>query len=317
MEGGFEMRRFEWKEIPMEEYMYGGIVSCQGCAAALAMRLALKALGGKAAMSIPACCWTIISGEFPYHALKVPVFHTAFETAAITAAGMRAGFDIQGKKDVVTMAWAGDGGTVDIGIQALSGVAERNENIIYVCYDNEAYMNTGIQRSGATPLKAWTTTTPYKRPNPRPKKNIDEIMAAHRIPYVATLSPAYPVDFVEKFKKAKKIVGTRFLHIISPCPPGWKTPSEISIKLARLAVETCVFPLYEIRNGEEYTITYLPKKKVPVVEYLRLQGRFKHLKENDIEEIQRNVDKNWELLLKKHLLSHPEDKEKIEKYLKK
>ena len=198
-----------------------------------------------------------------------------------------------GKTDVNVVAWAGDGGTYDIGIQALSGAAERNDDIIYVCYDNEAYMNTGIQRSGATPLKAWTTTTPVKHPEDRPKKRLVEIMAAHRIPYIATVSIAYPEDMVRKFKKAKEIKGTRFILVISPCPPGWKTRPEDTIKLARLAVQTRVFPLLEIYNGLEWKLTMDVKKPVPVLEYLKLQLRGAFLRRENLRlvflELRRHV----------------------------
>jgi len=292
-----------WK-VSQDELLLNGHVACQGCGGALAMRLALKALGENTVITIPACCWTIISGDVLYHALKVPVFHTAFETAAITASGLKAGLRMKGKGDTTVLAWAGDGGTFDIGIQALSGAAERNEDIIYAVYDNEAYMNTGIQRSSATPWGAWTTTTPVRHPEDKPKKNIMEIMAAHGIPYAATATPAYPEDLIRKFKKAKEIKGMRFIHILAPCPPGWKIPSDISIKIARLAVKTGVFPLYEIENGKKYTINYLPPEKLPVVEYLKLQGRFKHLKEEDVELIQKMVDENLENLKRKHELTH-------------
>jgi len=292
-----------WK-VSQDELLLNGHVACQGCGGALAMRLALKALGKNTVITIPACCWTIISGDVLYHALKVPVFHTAFETAAITASGLKAGLRIKGKEDTTVMAWAGDGGTFDIGIQALSGAAERNEDIIYAVYDNEAYMNTGIQRSSATPWGAWTTTTPVRHPEDKPKKNIMEIMAAHGIPYAATATPAYPEDLIRKFKKAKETKGMRFIHILAPCPPGWKIPSDISIKVARLAVQTGVFPLYEIENGKKYTINYLPPEKLPVVEYLKLQGRFKHLQEEDVEFIQKMVDENLDNLLRRHELTH-------------
>ncbi len=285
--------------IPIEEYMGPGHLACQGCGAALAMRYALKALGPNTSMDFPACCWSVIDGPFPHSSLQVPLFHTAFETAASTAAGVKAGYDMLGKTDVNVVAWAGDGGTYDIGIQALSGAAERNDDIIYVCYDNEAYMNTGIQRSGSTPLKAWTTTTPVKHPEDRPKKRLVDIMAAHRIPYIATVSIAYPEDMVRKFKKAKEIKGTRFILVISPCPPGWKTRPEDTIKLARLAVQTRIFPLLEIYNGLEWKLSMDIKKPVPVLEYLKLQGRFRHLTEEDVKMIQENVDREWEILMSK------------------
>jgi len=180
--------------LPPEEYMHSGHLACQGCGATLAMRYALKALGPRTALSIPACCWSVIDGPFPYSSLSIPIFHCAFETAAVSAAGLKAGLEMVGDKETTVVAWAGDGGTFDIGIQALSGVAERNDNIIYVCYDNEAYMNTGIQRSSATPYGAWTTTTPVKHYKNRPKKDIDAIMAAHRIPYLATANISYPTQ---------------------------------------------------------------------------------------------------------------------------
>ncbi len=284
--------------MPSRELLLPGHVACPGCGAALAMRYVLKALGERTIVVLPACCWTIIAGAFPYSALKVPVFHTAFETAASAASGVRAALEVTGQEDVTVLAWAGDGGTFDIGLQALSGAAERNDDILYVCYDNEAYMNTGIQRSSATPLKAWTTTTPEKHPKDEPKKDMMAIMAAHRIPYAATASPAYPEDLVRKVKRAKATRGTKFIHIICPCPPGWKASSELSVKLARLAVQTKVFPLYEVEDGVKYTINLEPEG-LPVKEYLRLQGRFRHLTEEDIELIQRTVDLEWERLVAK------------------
>lgn len=298
-----------WTEVPkpedIGECLNPGHLACQGCGATISMRLALKALGPKTMMAIPACCWTIIDGAWPNHALKVPLMHTAFETAAIAASGIRAALDIKGKSDIQVVAWAGDGGTFDIGIQALSGAAERNENIIYVCYDNEAYMNTGIQRSSATPWGAWTTTTPEKHPEAHPKKNMVQIMAAHKIPYTASASIAFPNDFVRKFKKASQIKGTRFMHIFSPCPPGWKMASDLTIKVARLAVETKIFPLIEIEDGDKVTINYWPTG-LPAIEYLKLQGRFKHLTQDQVDYIQAFVDKEWERLVKLHKETHGE-----------
>ncbi len=283
------------ESLPRQELMLPGHLACQGCGAPLAMRYALKALGEETIAVIPACCWTIIAGAFPYSALKVPLFHTAFETAASAAAGIKAGLEVLGQEEVTVLAWAGDGGTFDIGLQALSGAAERNDDIIYVCYDNEAYMNTGIQRSSATPWGGWTTTTPTKHPKDRPKKDMMAIMAAHRIPYAATASPAYPEDLVRKMRKAKAVRGTKFIHILSPCPPGWKTASELSIKLARLAVQTKVFPLYEVEEGRRWRINLQPQG-VPVEQYLKLQGRFRHLKPEDIQLVQETVDAEWERL---------------------
>ncbi|MGC8891781.1 MAG: 3-methyl-2-oxobutanoate dehydrogenase subunit beta [Candidatus Saccharicenans sp.] len=285
--------------IPQDELMSSGHLACQGCGATLAMRYALKALGQKTILCIPACCWSVIDGPFPHSSLDVPIYHCAFETAASSASGVKAGLEMVGDQETIVMAWAGDGGTFDIGLQALSGAAERNEDIIYTCYDNEAYMNTGIQRSSATPLGAWTTTTPVKHYKNRPKKDLIGIMAAHRIPYIATASVAYPEDMVKKYKKAKEIKGTRFIHVYAPCPTGWKSRPDDTIKLARLAVQTGYFPLYEVENGEKWTLNLKIKERKPIVDYLKLQGRFRHLKEEEIVMIQREVDANWERLLKK------------------
>ena len=206
--------------LPEEELLLQGHVACPGCGASLSMRYALKALGKQTVVVIPACCWSIIAGPFPYSSLEVPIYHTAFETTGALCSGVRAALQILGKKDITVMGWAGDGGTFDIGIQALSGAVERNEDFIYVCYDNEAYMNTGIQRSSATPWLAWTTTTPTAHPKDEPKKDIVAIMAAHRIPYVATATVGFPEDMIRKFRKARSIRGAKFLHLLSPCPPG-------------------------------------------------------------------------------------------------
>ncbi len=296
-----------WVEVKPNEndLLYSGHLACQGCGATIAARLALKALGPKTVFVIPASCWSVIDGAWPQHALQIPVFHTAFETAAIAATGIRAALDMKGMHDVNVVAWAGDGGTFDIGLQALSGAAERNENIIYVTYDNEAYMNTGIQRSSSTPVGAWTTTTPDERPEDRPKKNMMEILAAHRVPYAATASIAFPDDFISKLKKASQIRGFRFIHVFSPCPPGWKMASHLSVRIARLAVETKIFPLYEIEDGELYTITHWPKG-LPVEEYFKLQGRFRPvLKDPErLSYVQRFVEHQWESLVRKHEATH-------------
>lgn len=285
--------------IPDEELLLSGHLACPGCGGALAMRHALKALGKETILVIPACCWSIIAGAFPYSSVEVPLFHTAFETAGSVASGVKAALEILGDTKTQVVAWAGDGGTFDIGFQALSGAVERNEDFIYVCYDNEAYMNTGIQRSSATPWGAWTTTTPVRHSKERPKKDIVAIMAAHRIPYTATATVAYPEDLIRKVKKAKEIRGAKFIHILSPCPPGWKSEPAHSIKLSRLAVQTKVFPLYEVEHGKEWRITVWPKRFVSVREYLKLQGRFAHLTEENIQTIQDNVDRAWEELVEK------------------
>ena len=284
------------KDFPTSELMGQGHLACQGCGATLNMRYLLKVAGPKTVMVIPACCWTIIDGQFPFNTLGVPVLHTAFETAASAASGVRAALDRQGMEDVNVIAFAGDGGTFDIGLQALSGAAERNENIVYCCYDNEAYMNTGIQRSSATPELAWTTTTPERHPKKGMKKDIVQILAAHGVPYVATLNAAYPQDYFDKLKTAFSMKGMRFLHMISACPPGWKIDSSKSIRTMRLATESNAFPLYEVFNGDRYEITYRPEKPIPVKEYLKVQGRFRHLTEDQVAQVQKRVDYRWKQL---------------------
>ncbi|MBM3295694.1 MAG: 3-methyl-2-oxobutanoate dehydrogenase subunit beta [Candidatus Aminicenantes bacterium] len=285
--------------LPAEEYVGQGNLACQGCGANLALRYVLKALGPKTVLCIPACCWAVIDGPFPQSCLSVSVYHCAFETAASTATGVKAGLDMVGETEMNVVAWAGDGGTLDIGIQALSGAAERNDDIIYICYDNEAYMNTGIQRSSGTPKGAWTTTTPVKFPKEQPKKDIDAIMAAHRIPYQATASIAYPEDLYRKMLKAKSIKGTRFFHIFAPCPTGWKSRPEDAVKLARMAVQNGLFPVFEVEHGEKFTLNIKLQNKKPVDDYLKLQGRFRHLKPADIEALQAEVDREWERVLKR------------------
>ena len=282
--------------LPERELVSPGHLACQGCGAALAMRLVLKALGPRTVVVLPASCWSVINGPMLSSAVGVPLLHTAFEAAGAVAAGVRAGLSLRGLDDVTVLAWAGDGGTFDIGLQALSGAAEREEDFLYVCYDNEAYMNTGVQRSGATPWGAWTTTTPTPQTKATRKKDIVAILVAHRIPYAATASIAFPGDLIAKVERAAALRGTRFLHVLSPCPPGWRTDPDQTIRLARLAVETRVFPLYEVRGGWDYHITHEPRG-LPVGEYLRRQGRFAHLGPEDVARAQAEVDARWEELL--------------------
>ncbi len=285
------------KNINKDEILQPNHLACPGCTAALSMRLALKALGRKTIIVIPACCWTVINGPLGKNYAGVPVIHTAFETTAAVASGIKASLSMQQKDDITVMGWAGDGGTFDIGLQALSGAAERNEDIIYVCYDNEAYMNTGIQRSSATPYGAATTTTPPPIQKDRPKKDLMELVAAHDVPYIASATTAYPQDLIKKFEKAKNIRGFKLIHLFVSCPPGHKSVESKSIIISKLAVETGVFPLYEIENGV-YKLSRKPKF-TDVKEYLSLQGRFKHLKDKDIEQIRKNIEKRWEKLNKK------------------
>ncbi len=256
-----------------EDILRPGHSACPGCGMAMGMRMVLRALGPKVVVVVVPSCVAVISGPYPFSALKVPAFHSAFEIAAPTAAGISNALKLQGLDDIPVLAFAGDGGTFDIGLQSLSGAAARDDDFIYVCMDNEAYMNTGIQVSSSTPKFAWTGTSP--RGNPRRKKQIMEIMAAHRIPYAATASIGFPEDLMNKVKHAATIRGTRFIHVLCPCPTGWKMAEHLSPKVSVAAVETNIFPLYEIVNGLEFTITHF-SKNLPVDTYLSLQGRYKH-----------------------------------------
>lgn len=279
-----------------EEYegLRSGHYACPGCGMATAMRLVLKAVGKRTiVVSIPGCN-AVIGNTYPYSAFSVPAFHSAFEIAAPTAAGIARGMELRGEGDVTVLAFAGDGGTFDIGLQSLSGAADRNENILYVCLDNEAYMNTGIQSSSATPPFAWTMTTPSGRRGR--KKKIMEIVFAHRIPYMATASIAFPEDLMEKVRRAKEVKGTRFIYILCPCPTGWRTEENASARVSLLAVHSKVLPLFEVHEGR-FRLTVKPKG-IPVAEYLKAQGRFRHLGPEEIEAIQREVDEDWERLMR-------------------
>jgi pyruvate/2-oxoacid:ferredoxin oxidoreductase beta subunit len=287
-----------------EESMTPGHYGCPGCGATLAMKYALEALGSDTVVVMPAGCWSTLIGVYPYSCLSVPVMSVAFETTAATASGIKAALEIQGEDGTTVLAWAGDGGTFDIGLQALSGAAERNDDIIYVCYDNEAYMNTGIQRSSATPAGTWTTTTPESALKTQPKKNIVDIMAAHKVPYAASSSIGYPQDFISKMEKAKGIKGMRFLHLFSSCPTGWRHDPQLTIQVARLAVQCRAFPLYEVFKGEKWVLNQMPPKTT-IDEYLALQGRFNALPDAGRQSLQRHVDRNWTLLERKAGIEEP------------
>jgi pyruvate/2-oxoacid:ferredoxin oxidoreductase beta subunit len=272
------------------EVMRPGHLACPGCGIAIGMRMVFQALGKRAVVVVVPSCVAVISGPYPNAAFDVPMFHSAFEIAAPTAAGISNALKVQGVDDIPVLAFAGDGGTFDIGLQSLSGAADRNDDLIYVCMDNEAYMNTGIQVSSATPRYAWTNTSP--RGNTRRKKQIMEIMAAHRIPYAATACIGFADDLIEKVKKAKEIRGTRFFHLLSPCPPGWKMEEHLGPKVAVAAVETNIFPLYEIVDGIHYTINH-ESRSLPVETYLMMQGRYKHLGQEEVQAIQTETDRAW------------------------
>ncbi len=285
------------KEL-VREFLDAGHGCCPGCAMPVVLRHTFHPLGEKTVAVITAGCFGTISGTFPQSPIKIAAYNTPFASVGAAASGVRGALDMQGDTESTVIAVAGDGGTFDIGIQALSAAAERNDDFIYLCYDNEAYMNTGIQRSSATPWGAWTTTTPASSLKNQPKKDIVEIMAGHHVPYIATVSIAYPEDFARKIQRAKETRGFKFIYAFAPCPVGWRFSSELTIRMARLAVQTRVFPLYEVEEGERYIITGEPDP-VPVSEYLKLQGRFSFLREGDVERIQTQVDRSFRRLMRK------------------
>jgi len=274
------------------EYIHQGHGFCPGCGFIVAFRHILKEMGADTILAVTAGCLGTNSGMFPTSPINVPSYNTPFASAAAAGTGIRAALTAQGNDHTQVMAIGGDGGTFDIGLQALSAAAERNEDFIYLCYDNEAYMNTGVQRSSATPLGALTTTTPKGDTKDRPKKNMAAIMEAHAIPYIATASAAYPDDLLAKIRTAKNIRGMRFLYILSPCPPGWGFSAELSIKLARMAVQTKLFPLYEIFDGERIVLNLEPPP-IPLKDYIHTQERFQYFSEEEIQKMQAEVDRNW------------------------
>ncbi len=285
-----------------EEYLLRGNSACAGCTSELALRWALKALGPKTVVVAPASCTNVYIGLWPGAAPSVPFINMAFAAGAAAASGIVAGYEALGKNDITVMTWAGDGGTVDIGIQALSGAIERGTNFIYTCYDNEIYANTGTQRSGSTPFAAITTTTPFgKKEN---KKDIAKIIAAHDLPYAGVVNGADPQDVFATFKKIKDIKGPRFVHILSPCPPGWRYDSEDTIEIGRLAIKSGAWIMWEQEDGvfkvKKNSQRFLEKSnRIPVREYLKRQGRFKLATDEDIQKIQKWVDDNWEHVKKR------------------
>ena len=307
---------FAARMLPKAEYFSQGHRACQGCIPALMLRLITKAIGQDLIVCSATGCMEIISSPYPFNAWEVPWIHVAFENAAAVASAVSSGIEVlkrkgrhyQQEEKISVMAIGGDGATFDIGLQALSGALERGHDFFYVCYDNEAYMNTGIQRSSATPFGASTTTSPAGRVVPGQvtwKKNLAEICAAHNIPYVATACPSYPFDMMNKVKKAAEVNGPAFLHIFAPCPTGWRSDPGGGIKLGRLAVESGIFPLYEVENGE-YKISFDPAtmrktSEDPIGEinqYMFQQGRFRHLKSADelLAQIKERIRIEWNRL---------------------
>lgn len=302
----------EFETLPYNEVKFTpGHRHCSGCGAPIIVRQVLLGTRKPVVVCCPTGCLQVSSTIYPYTSWNVPYIHSGFVNAASTISGVEAAYralSAKGKinREIKFVVFAGDGGTYDIGFQALSGALERGHNIVYVCYDNEAYMNTGIQRSSATPAGAWTTTTAIGNSSSGKKEYAKDIclcVAAHRIPYVAQASPSHPKDLITKAQKAFSTAGPAFLNILSPCPPGWRyDDASQGIKLAQLAVETCYWPLYEVEDGI-WRLTYKPDSKKPVAEWLKHQGRFSHLfgKKNEkvLEVFHDEVDKKWEALVEK------------------
>ncbi|MEM0367913.1 MAG: 3-methyl-2-oxobutanoate dehydrogenase subunit beta [Desulfurococcaceae archaeon] len=299
------MSGVETRKLPLPHDARGrvlpGDAACPGCPIPIALKVVSAVFGERAILVIPACCTSVILGTYPGQAIKASVVHVPFASAAAVASGVSQALRSRGIKDAYVIAWAGDGGTADIGMAALSGAAERNEDIIYIMYDNEAYMNTGIQRSSSTPKGAWTTTTPTGKIEN--KKDVARILIAHGVPYVATSSIGYPHDLYSKLQRAKNIEGFRFIHVHAPCPPGWRFEPQYTVRVAKLAVETGLWILYEYHNGK-LTLSgpsrpYIdPAKRKPVEEYIKLQGRFRAVTEDLINEIKKYVDENWHWIKK-------------------
>ncbi len=294
----------------MEDRLTGGHRLCAGCGAPIAVRQILAASKKPVVAALSTGCLEVATTIYPYTAWNIPYIHNAFENVAATLSGVETAYRALKKKgkvsrDINFVAFGGDGGTYDIGLQSLSGVLERGHKLVYVCYNNEAYMNTGIQRSGATPCGAATTTTPPGKMAPMGKihrrKDLSAIVAAHNIPYVAQATPSYWNDLIKKATKAFEADGPAFLNVLTPCPRGWRHEPEDTVEMGRLSVQTCVWPLYEIENGN-LKITQKPREKKPLVEWLKSQGRFKHLfseaNKGFIDSLQKEVDASWEKLLK-------------------
>lgn len=286
-------------DLPVEELVHPGNRACSGCGLSLIYRIGLKALGRNTILVVPPSCLTVLQGLYPIAATQLPCLNVTFASTAAAASGVQAALRAQHREDTLVAAWAGDGGTSDIGIQALSGACERNENFIYICYDNEAYMNTGVQRSGTTPAGALTTTTPI-RGKTQQRKNVAKIVAAHDIAYVATCSASYPFDFFNKLNKAKTLTGVKYFHVHTPCPSGWGFEPRYTVKMGKLAVETGLFELYEVENGH-LSLTgaskkLLEKNRTPVEAYFSAQSRFKALTRPQIEKAQQDVDLRWKEL---------------------
>jgi pyruvate ferredoxin oxidoreductase beta subunit/2-oxoisovalerate ferredoxin oxidoreductase beta subunit len=271
-----------------------GHAACPGCIEALSARHVLATMGPDTIAVIPPSCMAIIAGAQPLSGLRIPVYQPTLESSAAAASGLRRALVAQGKPDTQVLVLAGDGGTYDIGFQCLSSAAERNEDFVYVCLDNEGYMNTGAQKSSSTPHYARTGSTPAGKASR--KKNLPAIMAAHGIPYVATASASHLDDLRRKVEKAKRMRGTRFLTVLVPCIDGWGLADDAGLKAARYAVECGAFPLYEIEDGERVTLNVADKPR-PVAEYLALQKRYRGIAPDEIDALQREIDASWAQLV--------------------
>ena len=283
--------------ISDDEFFYGH-KACAGCGGALAVRIALKILGKNAFTVIPAGCMSAVGFVYPQLCFANNAIISPFAGTAALLTGVQAGLKALGKTDFQAVGFAGDGGTADIGIQALSGAIDRDDDILYICYDNEAYMNTGIQKSSLTPFGARTTTTPAGkniRGNIRPKKNMFVIVAAHGITYAATASIGYLPDFMKKVEKASKIRGTKYIHVIAPCPTGWGIKTENCVDVAKEVVDCGLWYLAEFENGE-FTLNRRIKEFSDVGHYIRSQGRFKHLTDDDLNSIIEGRDRKWQFI---------------------
>jgi pyruvate ferredoxin oxidoreductase beta subunit len=287
--------------LPEEEFIYPGNRACAGCGLGIIYRIATKALGKNTLLVVPPSCLTVVQGLYPIAATKLPCVNVTFASTAAAATGVTAALAAQKKEGITVAAWAGDGGTADIGIQALSGACERGDDFIFFCYDNEAYMNTGVQRSGTTPAGVITTNTPFKGKLQKPK-DIPSIMAAHGINYVATCSASFPLDLYDKVKKAKTIPGTKYIHIHTPCPTGWGFDPRYTVKVGRLAVEAGLYDLYEIEDSK-FRLTGPSKKMtvdklLPVREYFKAQTRFRALTEAQISAVEDERNAKWTMYMK-------------------
>ncbi|MBE6488316.1 MAG: pyruvate synthase subunit beta [Methanosphaera stadtmanae] len=286
-------------DIDPKEYLAPGHRACAGCGATIAVRLALKALGPNTVAVSATGCLEVVTSPYPETSWEIPWIHVAFENASAVASGVEEALKAKGKTDTNIIVIGGDGGTTDIGIQSLSGAMERGQNIIYMCYDNEAYMNTGIQRSSSTPFGASTTTSPAGKNSfgeNRFKKDMATIMAGHGIPYVATACVSEPQDLMNKVKKAAEAKGPAYIHVLQPCATGWGYDPSKTIKLGKLAVDSKAWVLYEIDNGR-INVTKKITNPVPVKDYLSMQKRFKHLTEDKIEIIQKHAEEKYNQLI--------------------